>query len=494
MKHLLSTISLSLCLAIPTLVAQPVSAKENPKLSAHAWQQTWQLARQHFPGLAAAEFELVSQTNAQQELEAYGHSKYGFWDAKLLANFWNQSVDETKAMIGKRWLSGGSAIVDLDRSLANARTQAQNSAQQLLLFKEFHTFDDAEVLAKFWGEPTPLDAKLRAERKMISGDGDLVDQLLAEARRPVAQPDFIDNLAGTQWRYNYKGSVFQFDFGQNSIDNFTNGFWKGISWQPNGPNQLRLSNNTTKAAMFITFQSPTSFSGNDWDGSPISGSMIGAVPKPIPPNAGPNTGQIFDVLPRVGEMTTTDRPTFQAQFSSPVDRRSMRFLVDKMDHTPELGYFSNDKKVQWNPSSSMTPGLHNVEVTAIGTNGETLASSWSFSTPAPAQVQPTTMRVSNLFAGEVIASPFRVEGQGIPGSGILVQVEYPKQDILSLLAGATLRFQSKGKVKQDGTFSIPVNAHQVPQGQTMTITVTDSASSPVFTVKCQKGVDRPGKI
>jgi hypothetical protein len=97
------------------------------------------------------------------------------------------------------------------------------------------------------------------------------------------------------------------------------------------------------------------------------------------------------------------------------------------------------------------------------------------------------LKVTNLQSGEILSSQFNVSGQGVPGSEILVKVEYPKQDLLSKLGGVMLRFQAKGTVSADGNFSVAVDARQVPRGEPMTITVSDTAKSPIVTIATEKG-------
>ena len=199
-------------------------------------------------------------------------------------------------------------------------------------------------------------------------------------------------------------------------------------------------------------------------------------------------------------MTNTARPNFQAQFSTPPDRRTLRFVVDQIDHSQEVSYSSSGKTIRWTPSTNLMPGNHVVDVSAVGQNRETFATHWTFTTPRgnsgngnpiqpPPVNRPTGLQVNNINPGVVLGSRFNVSGRGVPGSSVTVQVEYPKQDIVSQMTGVMLRFQSQGRVDNNGNFSIPMDAQEVPRGEPMTITVTDSANSPIVSVRTEKGAD-----
>ena len=114
---------------------------------------------------------VVSQTSQQLELDAFFSSKYTYWDARVWALFWNEPVQDSKATIGSKLLhSGPAATQSIDGTLGQARSQALGRARQLTLFGETYTYQDAEALARFWNEPSPAEAKLRVERKLIMGD------------------------------------------------------------------------------------------------------------------------------------------------------------------------------------------------------------------------------------------------------------------------------------------------------------------------------------
>jgi hypothetical protein len=110
---------------------------------------------------------------------------------------------------------------------------------------------------------------------------------IAAEPQPVAQPqpvanstNYVQNLAGSRWSYVWQGTEFQFTFGDETIDNFTNGYWPGVMWQPRGQNQALLTNKPrpdqahlppgaayADKTMYLNFGSADSFTGVDWDGA-----------------------------------------------------------------------------------------------------------------------------------------------------------------------------------------------------------------------------------
>ena len=155
MKKILKALSLTLILAAP--VGLPVSA-ENSGRGAQAWQQTWQLARQQFPGLQVV--EVCEAKPDQKELDAFFNSRYTYWDAKVLAGFWHQTLTDTKMRMGRKIAWGPEAQTFLETELANARHEALKTVDQLRFYSDSgYTYDDAEALANFWGEKGAYEAK-----------------------------------------------------------------------------------------------------------------------------------------------------------------------------------------------------------------------------------------------------------------------------------------------------------------------------------------------
>lgn len=133
--------------------------------------------------------EMTAQAE-NKEYVAYQTSKYNYWDARVLADYWGKSVEEAKAVIGRKILWGKKDVAILEQFLVDARVKALKSAKpasnpssyKLFRESEFREYEDVEALAKFWGDPSPMDAKLRIERNLILGNDELLKKALKFAR------------------------------------------------------------------------------------------------------------------------------------------------------------------------------------------------------------------------------------------------------------------------------------------------------------------------
>lgn len=134
--------------------------------------------------------EMTTKTTENQELLAYRTSEYDYWDARVLADYWGQSEDEAKTRIGRKILWGPADVAILEQFLVDARVKALKAAKpasnpssyKLFRESEFREYEDVEALAKFWGDPSPMDAKLRIERNLILGNDELLKKALLFAR------------------------------------------------------------------------------------------------------------------------------------------------------------------------------------------------------------------------------------------------------------------------------------------------------------------------
>jgi hypothetical protein len=132
----------------------------------------------------------MTTQSKDKELQAYQNSKYNYWDARVLADYWGQSEGEAKARIGRKILWGKKDVAILEQFLVDARVKALESAKpasnpssyKLFRESEFREYEDVEALAKFWGDPSPMDAKLRIERNLILGNDELLKKALQFAR------------------------------------------------------------------------------------------------------------------------------------------------------------------------------------------------------------------------------------------------------------------------------------------------------------------------
>jgi len=124
----------------------------------------------------------------EKELKAFFNSKYDYWDARVLADYWGQSVSEAKARMGRKILWGKSDVAILEQFLIDARIQALQKVQvsnpPLQLYSDSkYNYNDAEKLAKLWGERSPWEAKIRIEKNLILGQPEVIEQALQQTVR-----------------------------------------------------------------------------------------------------------------------------------------------------------------------------------------------------------------------------------------------------------------------------------------------------------------------
>ena len=127
------------------------------------------------------------QASARQtrdrELNAFSNSKYDYWDARVLSDYWGKSAYEAKALIGRKIIWGKSDVAILEQFLVDARIKAlqklNSSSNNLPLYIDSkYRYNDAQKLAKLWGEQSPWDAKIRIERNLILGQQEIIEQAL----------------------------------------------------------------------------------------------------------------------------------------------------------------------------------------------------------------------------------------------------------------------------------------------------------------------------
>lgn len=132
----------------------------------------------------------MATQSEDKEFQAYQSSKYDYWDARILADYWSKSEGEAKAIIGRKILWGPADVAILEQFLVDARVKALKSAKpapnpssyKLFRESEFREYEDVEALAKFWGDPSPMDTKLRIERNLILGNDEILKKALQFAR------------------------------------------------------------------------------------------------------------------------------------------------------------------------------------------------------------------------------------------------------------------------------------------------------------------------
>ncbi len=128
---------------------------------------------------------LLAQT-LQEKLDAFFSSgKYTYCDAKILGNYWGQSVVDAKVLIGQKILAGERSLAYLEQYQVDAQVKALSDPEPSVCFfyEKGYTYDDAVVLAEFWFEASPWEAKIRAEKNFILGKDEFVENALRLAKR-----------------------------------------------------------------------------------------------------------------------------------------------------------------------------------------------------------------------------------------------------------------------------------------------------------------------
>ena len=154
MKTTLQAMSLALVLASPLAFSAAATAQET--------------------STAPSAIVRVAQ-NDQEGMKAFFDFGYDYYDARVVSKFWGMDLVETKALMGQKLLWGGQSKAYLYQVLLDARVKALASADELNLYRDSgYGYDDAEKLAKVWGDETPYQSKLRIERNLIMGQDDLI--------------------------------------------------------------------------------------------------------------------------------------------------------------------------------------------------------------------------------------------------------------------------------------------------------------------------------
>ncbi|MGR9013467.1 MAG: hypothetical protein ACU83U_07465 [Gammaproteobacteria bacterium] len=141
---------------------------------------TIMLDNMHWIATAEADESTSQSGNLEdREIEAFANS-YTYEDAVLLAKFWGKPTPwDAKLKIGSLLLNGDNDAVQ--QALNNAR-QASLEDEEIKAFANSYSYEDAALLAKFWGKPTPWDAKLKIGSLLLNGNNTAVQQALSNAQ------------------------------------------------------------------------------------------------------------------------------------------------------------------------------------------------------------------------------------------------------------------------------------------------------------------------
>lgn len=104
-----------------------------------------------------------------------------YCDAVMLSGIWGGDAWEAKVKAGRMLPASGRKSVE--DAVGSARAAAAEGRGRACAFHETgYTYDDAAAIAKAWGGSV-MDAKGRIETKVMWGDYDVIDQLIAEGKR-----------------------------------------------------------------------------------------------------------------------------------------------------------------------------------------------------------------------------------------------------------------------------------------------------------------------
>ena len=132
------------------------------------------------------------QVNAQkgqltddQAVNKFFNFGYNYCDAKVLASYWNQEDPyEMKITMGhKLW---NQTEKDIDELVRTARSEALQKADgNLPAYYDDggYSYDDAELLAGYWGSADTYESKMTMSRLLIGGHDKVLKAALKSARR-----------------------------------------------------------------------------------------------------------------------------------------------------------------------------------------------------------------------------------------------------------------------------------------------------------------------
>lgn len=128
----------------------------------------------------------TGQLTDEQAATKFLNFGYNYCDAKVLASFWSQRDPyEAKVTMGHKLWSFEKG--DIDELIRDARAQAlQKADDQLPVWIDDggYTYNDAELLARQWGQSGAGESKVTISRLLIGGHDNVIKAALNSARRP----------------------------------------------------------------------------------------------------------------------------------------------------------------------------------------------------------------------------------------------------------------------------------------------------------------------
>ena len=136
---------------------------------------------------------------SERAFNAFFMSEFDFWDARILADYWNLSLTNSKLNIGRKLISNQQngtldfAINTLNSQIRRARDQYFRSVRYgnpstYALYLEYYSYNDAKLLAQLWnnGNASPqqiVQAKYAIDRGLALGNYDFIEASLKRARQ-----------------------------------------------------------------------------------------------------------------------------------------------------------------------------------------------------------------------------------------------------------------------------------------------------------------------
>lgn len=149
--------------------------------------------RQLTPTIEAQQQLLLAYTPAHSEQAAvnkYFALGYTYCDAKVLAAFWGEATPyAAKVRLGDKMLQWGAA--DAQSHVPAARAQALQKPESELpctFIDGGYTYEDAVVLAKYWGRNEPWEAKVKMAQLLIEGKDRDLKTALKRAKKAKRGP------------------------------------------------------------------------------------------------------------------------------------------------------------------------------------------------------------------------------------------------------------------------------------------------------------------
>lgn len=164
-------------LALPALLAAETNPLSNAMPSTAAAESSRQLLLAYSP-----------RNSEQAAAENFFAMGYTYCDAKVLAAFWGESTPyAAKVRLGDKMLRWGAAEAHAHVPAARAQALQQPESQLPCSFEDGgYTYDDAVLLAAYWGKNEPWDAKVKMAHMLIDGKDRGIRAALKRAKRASA--------------------------------------------------------------------------------------------------------------------------------------------------------------------------------------------------------------------------------------------------------------------------------------------------------------------